>query len=193
MLSSCLCLSSFLMPILAQPGTDGKLEQPETIGTVLTDGSLKKLDKLVPARRRLVNGMNEVEIDLAIEAGNHTTVAATLLQTRLLGGGLPGNTIRVRRGDSLIVNFENKLEEQPGTNTVLNEYSFPDYANLHFHGTHVSGEAPADDTTIMVPPGGSYRYTVDFPEDHTGGMFCSVLFSFLSCSFIFLCFGETKK
>jgi FtsP/CotA-like multicopper oxidase with cupredoxin domain len=161
-----LCLSSFHAKVFAQL-SDGSLTQPKTIATVLTDGSFKQPDTL--RGRRLANG-RDIEIDLSFEAGSHVTVAADVLETRLLGGSLPGPTIRVRRGECLIVNFFNKLKEQSGTNAVLNEFSFPDMGNLHFHGSHVSGERPAGDSTIIVGPGESYRYNVCYPDSHIGGI-----------------------
>jgi len=169
-LSSYLCLSTLVLPSLGENLSDGALNQSPTLTQVITDGPLKQSDNLYPTRRRLASGSN-VEIDLALEAGNHTTVAATKFQTRMLGGSLPGPTIRVRKGDCLVVNFYNKLEEQPGTNDVRNEFSFPDSANLHFHGTHVSGERPADDSTLIIDAGESYRYEICFPDFHLGGIF----------------------
>jgi len=169
-LSSYLCLSTLVLPSLAEDLSDGALNQPPTLTQVITDGALKEPGVLYPTRRRLASGPN-VEIDLALEAGNHTTVAANVFQTRMLGGSLPGPTIRVRKGDCLVVNFYNKLEEQPGTNDVINEFSFPDSANLHFHGTHVSGERPADDSTLIIDAGESYRYEICFPDFHLGGIF----------------------
>jgi hypothetical protein len=38
--------------------------------------------------------------------------------------------------------------------------------NLHFHGLHVSPDAPGDDIlTMMAMPGQSLHYTVDIPAD----------------------------
>jgi FtsP/CotA-like multicopper oxidase with cupredoxin domain len=38
--------------------------------------------------------------------------------------------------------------------------------NLHFHGLHVSPDAPGDDVlTMMAMPGESLHYTVDIPAD----------------------------
>jgi len=129
--------------------TDGKLKQPETL---------------------VSNGRN-LELNLSLEKGDHNTVAATTFQTRLLGGSLPGPTVRVKSGEWLYLNFQNDLEEQPGTNTNENEFAFPDSSNLYFHGPHISGERPGDDATIIVDPGESFRYEVFFPKFHVGGTY----------------------
>jgi len=167
-LVSYLSLSSFHTNVFADP-SDGRLKQPKTLQPNPTDGRLKHSNTLDPNGRKLANG-NIIEIDLAFEAREHETVAAKTLITRMLGGSLPGPTIRVKRGDCLIVNFSNNLVEQAGTNAVLNEFSYPDMANLHFHGSHVSGVRPADDATIIVGPGESYRYEICYPDFHMGGI-----------------------
>jgi FtsP/CotA-like multicopper oxidase with cupredoxin domain len=47
-----------------------------------------------------------------------------------------------------------------------------DMSNLHFHGMHVSPNAPQDDVlTMMASPGQSLRYAVQIPTDQTPGLF----------------------
>jgi len=147
-LLSSLCLTAFHLPGMAVAQlTDGDLNEPKSFSS--KKGNLK--------------------IDLKMVEGQHTTVAASTFNTRMLGGTLPGPTIRVKPGQTLYVNFENTLEEQDGTSNAENNYAFPDSTNLHFHGPHVSSERPADDTTIIVDPGESFRYEVEFPSEHMGG------------------------
>jgi FtsP/CotA-like multicopper oxidase with cupredoxin domain len=44
--------------------------------------------------------------------------------------------------------------------------------NLHFHGLHVSPDAPGDDVlTMMAMPGESLHYTVVIPEDQSPGLY----------------------
>jgi suppressor of ftsI len=44
--------------------------------------------------------------------------------------------------------------------------------NLHFHGLHVSPDAPQDDViTMMAMPGQSLHYTVDIPQDQAPGLY----------------------
>jgi len=147
---SLLSLSAFHLPIFsaAQGLSDGPLTQPVVLSSVTPN----------------------LEIDLSLAEGQHSTVAATTFNTRLLGGSLPGPTLRIRRGEWLYVNFENDLVEQPGTNTRQGEFAWPDSTNLHFHGPHISGERPGDDTTLVIDPGESFRFEVFVPEDHMGGI-----------------------
>lgn len=52
----------------------------------------------------------------------------------------------------------------------LNKFNDPDVANLHFHGLHVPGVLPGDDTTLEVLPQEEYEYVIDIPEDHEPGL-----------------------
>jgi len=149
---SLLYLSAFHLPIFSA----------DEVG--LSDGALTQPAVLSSASGGLT-------IDLSMVEGAHDTVAATVFNTRLLGGSLPGPTVRVRSGEWLYVNFENDLVEQPGANVAggNSDFNFPDSTNIHFHGPHVSGERPGDDTTLSIDPGESYQYEVFFPETHIGG------------------------
>jgi len=69
----------------------------------------------------------------------------------------------------LHLHFISELE-QSGKAYKHNSYSVPNESNLHFHGLHVSGEVPSDDTTLVVPPGESYQYMTTLPEDHMPGI-----------------------
>jgi len=128
----------------------------------LNDGTLKQPNELKSS------SAGDFKINLSLAEGRHNTNAVSDFRTRLLGGSLPGPTLRVKKGEMLYVNFENKLERQSGTSTS-GSHHHPDSTNLHFHGAHVSGERPADDTTLSIEPGGSYQYKVEFPSDHMGG------------------------
>ena len=90
------------------------------------------------------------------------------LGTRLFNGLLPGPTFRVQPGDEFQVVFSNNLVDQ-GIPFQNNELSAPDESNLHFHGLHISGELPSDDTTHVVKPAESYTYTISLPTNHMPG------------------------
>jgi len=105
----------------------------------------------------------------------------------------PGTTMRVKLKNRLTYQPESKSSrvvvpkevEMGGVSDVLmQKYSFttelnlqrlnkpndPDITNLHFHGLHISGILPSDDTTIEVLPQEEYEYVIDIPEDHEPGM-----------------------
>ena len=110
-----------------------------------------------------------LDITLTIEYGDHDSAAHSFRDTRLLGGTLPGPTLKVNPGDTMRILFQNNLQEQAGRNEEENDYSFPDTSNLHFHGAHVSGELPSDDVTLRVAPGSQYQYETHFPSNHMPG------------------------
>ena len=113
--------------------------------------------------------------------------------TRALGGSVPGPTLTVSPGTSMRIKFQNRLAYQPEsessriitepnatapeyvfTNIMdfsrLNKFNDPDVANLHFHGLHVPGTLPGDDSTLEVLPQEEYEYIVDIPVDHEPGL-----------------------
>jgi len=118
----------------------------------------------------------------------------TSFMTRALGGSVPGPTLTVSPGMTFRIKFNNKLNYQPESyssrkviqesgpeGTIfktttepdlsrLNKFNDPDIANLHFHGLHVSGILPSDDTTIEVLPQESFEYVISIPEDHEPGL-----------------------
>ena len=75
-------------------------------------------------------------------------------------------TLRLSPGDTLIVNVTNDLPVPPSGATYAND------VNLHYHGLHVSPNAPADDSIDMVAaPGKSVQYKIPIPSDHPPGLY----------------------
>ena len=148
LLASYLFLSSLTTAVVAQTTTDGPLTFPRELSNP--------------------NGI-DLSVDLTLQEADHDTVAASVFHTRLIDGTMPGPTVRVQKGSVLTVNFKNELTQQDNTREDENDHSFPDSTNLHFHGPHITGEAPGDDTTLIVDPGESYTYLVEFQQDHMGG------------------------
>lgn len=92
-----------------------------------------------------------------------------VMKTRTFNGTIPGPTLVLSAGDTLNVKFVNLLEDQ-GRPYVDNQISAPDESNLHWHGLHVSGEAPSDDALLVIRPGETYDYTSVLPENHHPGL-----------------------
>jgi len=136
---------------------------------------------------------------LGDDADNATApvCGSTSFMTRALGGSVPGPTLTVSPGTTMRVTLRNKLTYQPdsyssrvvvaangalegeepsyATTTKLdlsrlNKFNDPDVANLHFHGLHVSGVLPSDDTTLEVLPQEEYEYVIEIPEHHEPGL-----------------------
>ncbi|HTU81385.1 MAG TPA: multicopper oxidase domain-containing protein [Candidatus Acidoferrales bacterium] len=75
-------------------------------------------------------------------------------------------TLRVLPGDTLLVNLTNDLPPPPASATYSNA------TNLHFHGMHVSPNAPADDSIDMLAaPGQVLHYRVPIPANAPPGLF----------------------
>ncbi|CAK9089380.1 Multicopper oxidase mco [Durusdinium trenchii] len=112
-----------------------------------------------------INGSLEITVILerAILAINGVT-----LKTRVFNQTIPGPTIRVRPGDEMKIRFQNLLVDQ-GSAYVHNQFSAADESNLHFHGLHVSGELPSDDSMVPVLPGEERVYMTLLPQDHMPG------------------------
>ena len=107
-----------------------------------------------------------LDVVLTLEVGTHVANSVTL-QTFTLNGTLPG--LRVRAGDRLRVLFQNRLPAQPNSKRVHNEFGYVDESNLHWHGLHVPGELPSDDTKLVVGPGQEFQYETLLREDHMPG------------------------
>jgi len=116
----------------------------------------------------LHTSMHMVAATHVVEGNSAVSSPAFELTTRTLNGTVPGPLLRLKPGDTLILDFYNDLEAG-GKPHKHNQYSAPNESNLHFHGLHVSGELPSDDSTYVVGPGQSYRYVSQLPYDHMPG------------------------
>jgi suppressor of ftsI len=73
---------------------------------------------------------------------------------------VPGGTIQVEYINQMSAHSREVCVDGPCMNMT----------NLHFHGLHVSPDAPGDDVlTMMAMPGQSLHYTVDIPADQPPG------------------------
>jgi suppressor of ftsI len=82
------------------------------------------------------------------------------------GGSAVPPTLRLLPGDTLIVNLTNKLAARPAGSLYMND------VNLHYHGLHVSPQAPGDDSIDMsAAPGQSLHYVIHIPATHPTGLY----------------------
>mmetsp|Transcript_3221 Transcript_3221/g.7585 ORF Transcript_3221/g.7585 Transcript_3221/m.7585 type:complete len:548 (+) Transcript_3221:85-1728(+) len=109
-----------------------------------------------------------LDITLTLERVTMTTSTGVTVRTRAFNGSVPGPTLRMKPGDELKVRFQNLLPDQ-GSVYVHNAFSAADESNIHFHGLHVSGELPSDDSTVVVFPGEERVYTSALPSNHMPG------------------------
>ena len=74
----------------------------------------------------------------------------------------PGEDIRVTYTNAMSTHSKEHCVDGPCTNM----------SNLHFHGLHVSPDAPQDDViTMMTMPGQSLHYIVNIPLDQAPGLY----------------------
>ncbi len=89
---------------------------------------------------------------------------ATSLPSFSYGGGTTPPTIRVKPGDTIVIDYTNALPF--ATQPPL------DITNLHFHGLTVSPRAPGDQVVMtMIAPGQTYRYVVKIPTEQAPGLY----------------------
>ncbi len=75
-------------------------------------------------------------------------------------------TLRLLPGDTLVVNLTNNLPVPP------TGAGYTDNINLHYHGLHVSPQAPGDDEIDMLAgPGQSLHYAISIPANHPPGLY----------------------
>jgi len=98
-----------------------------------------------------------------------TDSASGKSQFRYKGKNVPP-TIRVRPGQDIRVEYVNGLSRVSKERCVMMPCS--NRSNLHFHGLHVSPDAPQDDVlTMSAAPGETLRYTVSVPRNQPPGLY----------------------
>ena len=78
--------------------------------------------------------------------------------------------VRTAPGGAIRLEYINQMSKS--SSEVCVDGPCLNMTNLHFHGLHVSPEAPADDVlSTMAMPGESLHYTVDIPADQPPGLY----------------------
>ena len=94
-------------------------------------------------------------------------------------GSVPGPTLSVCPGDTLVVDHVNDLGDTPASwdGAVAPEAhehgesgGHGQLVNLHTHGFHVSPDGNSDNVFLEQAPGEEQTYEYDIPEDHPPGM-----------------------
>ena len=127
--------------------------------------TFKVAEQNTPVVARSSNGLLDVTLVyglMVIDFGNGTRFTG-----RVYNNSVPGPTLQVYPGDRLRIKVMNVMEDSHTGATLLNTYRMPNFTNLHTHGLHVSPIAPADDVSVVIPPGGSYQYEYDIPINHS--------------------------
>jgi FtsP/CotA-like multicopper oxidase with cupredoxin domain len=78
--------------------------------------------------------------------------------------------VRAVPGGTIQLEYVNQMSKS--SSEVCVDGPCMNMTNLHFHGLHVSPDAPGDDVlTMMAMPGQSLHYTVDIPADQPPGLY----------------------
>ncbi|MGB1009786.1 MAG: multicopper oxidase family protein [Thiolinea sp.] len=96
------------------------------------------------------------------------------LNYRTFNGRLPPDTLVVKPGDTMNVNFINNLPKSAEDNYHPSDINIPhgfNNANLHTHGMNVSPAGDEDNVLLVIHPGESFSYHTHIPEDHPSGHF----------------------
>ena len=144
---------------VADAGPMGIQQTPFTPGEPLVE----------PEVRRSVDGI--LSTSLRVQYA-YKDVGGYRLFMRTYDGGVPGPTLRLKRGDTLRIRLVNDLppERNPAPAYVDQPHRI-NTTNLHFHGSHVSPSGISDNVLRSMEPGRSYDSEVVFPTDHTAGTY----------------------
>lgn len=103
----------------------------------------------------LVSSDGRLALTLAATAGR-AQLAGRSVECFSYNGSVPGPTLRVRAGDTITLDLENRLGES---------------TNLHVHGLQVSPEGNSDNVFVEVKDGDTFRYEYAISKDHPAGTF----------------------
>src|SRR5438270_8771085 len=78
--------------------------------------------------------------------------------------------IRTAPGEQIRLEYRNRMSTTSQEMCVYGPCK--NMTNLHFHGLHVSPDAPQDDViSMMAMPGDSLHYVVDIPNNQPSGLY----------------------
>lgn len=131
------------------------LSASTTAGILLTQcvsNSIKAQSSNYSTKSSADNLLN-VDLEARFERVSIAGQKAKLLS---YNGQIPGPRLEAKPGDTVRVNFTNKLS-QP--------------TNLHHHGLHISPTGNADNVFLKIQPGESFTYEFTLPKNHPAGTF----------------------
>lgn len=129
-----------------------------------------------PDVRRSKNGVLETTLRASYET---VELGGKQYATMSYDGSVPGPTLVVCPGDTLIVHLKNDLGDTPKAwmagmptgHDMDMDMGHGQLTNLHTHGFHVSPLGHSDNVFTSIDPGDGFRYEYHIPEDHPPGMY----------------------
>ena len=108
------------------------------------------------------DGVTAVRLTAVTDKDGHSALAFDGRNTPPVIHIAPGGALRVRYENRLSMHSAERCAQGPCQNMT----------NLHFHGLHVSPQAPQDDVLRMhAMPGETLEYVVRVPRDHAPGLY----------------------
>jgi len=119
------------------------------------------------ASAQLLPQLPEATVQVALVAATNPITGKS--EFRYHGNNTPP-VIRMQPGSTLKVEYKNELTAQSKEQCV--DHPCMNMTNLHFHGLHVSPNAPQDDALdMMASPGETLRYSVQVPPQQPPGLY----------------------
>jgi FtsP/CotA-like multicopper oxidase with cupredoxin domain len=134
---------------------------PSAAATGRSDPQARVIDLPNPPEMRSRRGV--LDAVFLAEPGK-VTVATDQVTSNVYNELYIPPTLRVRRGDTLLLRLVNKI----GAADV--EITGKQPTNIHFHGMDVSPKRPGDNVFVNIAPGRSFQYRVEIPDDHPQGL-----------------------
>jgi suppressor of ftsI len=127
-------------------------------------GPAAKIDVSQPA---LLSNPPEARSPLVLEAINDPKTGKSAF---LFKGREDPPVIHARPGENIRLTYVNQMSSHSQEQCI--DGPCMNMTNLHFHGLHVSPDAPQDDViTMMTMPGQSLHYVVNIPLDQPPGLY----------------------
>lgn len=181
------CMLVLAVGGLAACGSDDSSDSADTADTsdttTQTSGTSDCGDVSPPV---VDDGFVQPEVRVSENGRLETTLRASYGEVEINGetvktlnyeGSVPGPTLVVCPGDTLVVHLENDLGSTPADwmDGVSPEHDVPhdlgQVTNLHTHGFHVSPEGNSDNVFVTVETDDAFTYEYQIPEDHPPGMY----------------------
>ncbi len=135
-------------------GVVGGWGSPSTsVGGGTSEGGSTGDELLQPEELVSSNGRLDLTLTAAVA---RVQLAGRPVECLTYNGTAPGPTLRVRAGDTIGLDLENRLGES---------------TNLHTHGLLVSPAGNSDNVFIEVKDGETFRYEYTISKDHPAGTF----------------------
>jgi suppressor of ftsI len=148
-------------------GRRGRYAGYTLIAVVLQATTLLAAQEQGPPQNVPLPVLPEVRSPFVLEAVNDPVSGKAAFSYK--GAEVPP-VIRVSPGQKIRLTYFNHMSNS--SKEICVDGPCMNMTNLHFHGLHVSPQAPQDDViTMMANPGQSIRYTVDVPKDQPSGLY----------------------